>query len=191
MCEARVIIPALRPESNPRSIFRETCSPPGSRLTYHNFFVLNIGVLGSLDLAFRMLRERSWRRSRILWATEVAAAADLPDERLDTRLTLVIADAIERPLARSRASGVLARPRPPIALRQRPRGRGRIAPGLRHRHGTAMPRPGRDARGPGHDDVELHRVAHHPRTGPDRLGGWPRRHLHTAWPHRRADLGRG
>jgi hypothetical protein len=44
--------------------------------------------------------------SNIVWASEVAAAANLPDKRLDTRLTLIIADAIERPGASiPRASG--------------------------------------------------------------------------------------
>ena len=44
--------------------------------------------------------------SNIVWASEVAAAADLPDERLDKRLTVIVADTIERPGASiPRASG--------------------------------------------------------------------------------------
>lgn len=44
--------------------------------------------------------------SNLVWASEVAAAADLPDQRLDKRLTVIVADTIDRPGASiPRASG--------------------------------------------------------------------------------------
>ncbi len=36
--------------------------------------------------------------SHTVWATQVAAVADLPDERLDKRLNAILVDTLESPL---------------------------------------------------------------------------------------------
>ncbi len=54
--------------------------------------------------------------SHTVWAEQVAAAADLPDQRLQSRLTAILVDTIERPSASiPQAAGDAARPRPPTA----------------------------------------------------------------------------
>ena len=51
-----------------------------------------------------------------LWASQVAAAADLPEKRLDKRLTAIFVETIERPSASiPRPQAAPARRRPPIA----------------------------------------------------------------------------
>ncbi len=54
--------------------------------------------------------------SNTVWASQVATAADLPDERLDQRLTVILMDTIEHPSASiPQAAGTPARRRPRIA----------------------------------------------------------------------------
>ena len=106
-----------------------------------------------------------------IWAEQVATGADLPDERLQNRLTAILVSTLEHPFAsipqangrRGQAKATYrfyANPRVTTAAR---------TPCVRHRDRPAVPRRGCRAGRARHDHAELHRLAQHPGTGPDRF----------------------
>ena len=107
--------------------------------------------------------------SHTVWATQIAAVADLPDERLDKRLTAILVDTLESPSASiPEAAGAASQATATYRFYDNDRVTDLVAvsPG-RHRDRPAVPRPGHPPRRPRHHHTELHRLAHHTRNWSD------------------------
>ncbi len=107
--------------------------------------------------------------SHTVWATQVAAAADLPDERLDKRLTAILVDTLESPSASiPETAGDASQ----ATANYRFYANDRVTTEALHlgvATATAQRCLDQDTLLVVQDTttLELHRLAHHPGTGPD------------------------
>ena len=96
-----------------------------------------------------------------VWASQVAAAADLPDKRLDKRLTAIFVEKTEHPSASiPKAAGSPGGAKATYRFYANPRVTADCAAtGDCHRNRAAVPGGGRLARGARHDLAELYGAA--------------------------------
>ena len=98
-----------------------------------------------------------------VWAQQVAATMDLPDQRLQSRLTEILVDALEHPSASiPQAAGSWSQTKATYRFYANRRVSGRcLAPWVFRRHGEAVRSPRGRAGCAGYHDAELHRLAEH------------------------------